>query len=155
MMTVTNYKRNTKMNAAKPLDFNAKALDYLILSFLSALLAYIPFFGWAFLLNYTSGWFADRTLVNGKKVTYSAGYGESLKFVTIGTLLVVITFGIYAFWFAPKMYHYVTDHMSYSDDVAPVPSTPVAAQAAAEPTDTAAVSKPPVDPTAPTGPVAS
>ena len=142
------------MDAAKPLDFNAKALDYLILSLISALLAYIPFFGWAYLLNFSAEWFADRTLVNGKKITYRASYGESLKFITVGTLLVLVTFGIYVFWFTPKIYHYITEHMSYSDDVLPVSTNPVAVQAAPEPTDASAASKPPVDPTASSGPVA-
>jgi hypothetical protein len=138
------------MDSAKPLDFNASPLDYFVLSILSAVLAYIPFFGWAYLLNYSSSWMADRVLVRGKKVRYQASYGESLKFVTVGSLLCLITFGIYTFWFVPKMYHYVTDHITEADSVAtPAAAAPVASP---EPTDGSAATQPPVDPTAPAGP---
>lgn len=113
------------MQDAKPLEFHGTAGGYFVLTILSIVLMYIPFFGWAFLLNYASGWFADNTLVNGKNIQYTAGYGESLKFVFVNTLLLAITLGIYMFWFYPKMYRYIVDHTHYVDAVA-APAAPVA-----------------------------
>ncbi len=101
------------MQNAKPLSFSASALDYFTFSIIAIITAYIPFFGWAFLLNYSGQWFSDRTLVNGQKISYKAGYGESLKFIFVNTLLIIITLGIYSFWFYPKMYSYIVDHISY------------------------------------------
>lgn len=118
------------MQDARPLEFHGTAGGYFVLIIVSFILMYIPFFGWAFLLNYTSEWFADNTLVNGKKVQYKAGYGESLKFVFVNTLLMIITLGIYMFWFYPKMYRYIVDHTNYVDAVAApaAPQAPVAPQ---------------------------
>jgi len=151
------------METAKPLEFKGTAGGYFVLTILSIVLTYIPVFGWAYLLNYASGWFADNTLVNGKKVAYKAGYGESLKFMFIYGLLTVVTCGIYLFWFVPKMYRYIADHTHYVDEVAatqpvevpvapaPVnivdtatPATPVDPAASVVPTD-------PAPPAAPTG----
>jgi uncharacterized membrane protein YjgN (DUF898 family) len=109
------------MQNAKPLQFQATAGSYFVLSIVSAVCAYIPFFGWAFLLNYASEWFADKTQVNGRPIHYQAGYGESLKFIFVNTLLVIVTLGIYSFWFYPKMYRYMTEHTSYADAVTPAP----------------------------------
>lgn len=119
------------MDSIKPLSFKASAFDYFVLTILSLVLMYIPFFGWALLLNYASGWFADRTLVTGKKIGYKAGYGETLAFVFVNFLLLVITLGIYSFWFYPKLYKYVVDHTDFVaeaavQDAAPVvPAAPV------------------------------
>lgn len=104
------------MESQKPLQFQASALDYFILTILSVILIYIPFIGWAVLLNYAGGWFADRAQVTGKKIEYKAGFGESLKLVTIGFLLLVITLGIYSFWFYPKVYKYMADHTHFVGD---------------------------------------
>lgn len=79
------------------------------------MLTYIPFFGWALLLNFASSWYADNTLVNGKQVKYSAGYGESLKFVSINFVFLVVTLGIYTFWFYPKLFRYIVGHTTYTD----------------------------------------
>lgn len=152
------------MNNQKPLQFQAGALDYFILSVLSIVLAYIPFLGWAFLLNYSGEWFADRTLVTGKKITFKAGFGESLKFVFVNFLLIVITIGIYSFWFYPKMYRYMADHTSFAEDVAvnPVvdaaPAQPVAPESPAPEVPAVPVAtdgvpaEEPQQPTAPTVP---
>ena len=130
------------MNNAKPLEFEAGALDYFILSIVSLVLVYIPFIGWAILLNYTSGWFADRTKVTGKNIEYKAGFGESLKFVFVNALLLLITLGIYSFWFYPKMYRYIVDHTSFAGTSrveAPVsPAEPVAPDQSATPAPVAA-----------------
>ncbi len=119
------------MQNTKPLEFHGTAGGYFLLAIVSIIFMYIPFFGWAFLLNYASGWFADSTMVNGRKVRYQASYGESLKFVFVNALLILITLGIYSFWFAPKMYRYMVEHVDYLDESAtatampsPTPETP-------------------------------
>lgn len=115
------------MNDQKPLEFKAGALDYFILTILSIILVYIPFIGWAFLLNYSGSWFAERSLVTGKKVEFNAGFGESLKFVFVNVLLLVVTFGIYSFWFYPKLYRYMAEHVNFVGELAPAPVEPVSA----------------------------
>ena len=110
------------MQNTKPLQFQASAGSYFLLSIISIILAYIPIFGWAYLLNYTSEWFASKSQVNGRAITYHAGYGESLKFVFVNMLLIIITLGIYSFWFYPKAYRYIADHVSYSDETAAAPA---------------------------------
>lgn len=119
------------MEAQKPLQFNGTAGGYFLVWLVSLIGMYIPWFGWAFALNFASEWVADSSMVNGKKVVYRAGYGESLKFVFIQSLLLFVTFGIYTFWFVPKMYRYVTGHIQYADAAesaaAPAPEASVAA----------------------------
>ncbi len=117
------------MQNAKPLEFKGTPGGYFVLGIVSFFLAYIPLFGWAFLFNYAMEWFADNTLVNGKRVKYSAEYGETLGFVFVNGVLLVVTFGIYVIWFGPKMYRYVANHTQYTDAVptpvgAPQPATP-------------------------------
>lgn len=121
------------MNNQKPLEFSAGALDYFILTIISVVLIYIPFLGWAFLVNYSGGWFADRALVTGKKIEFKAGYGESLKFVAINAVLLVITLGIYSFWFYPKLYKYMAEHTQFVGEVTAAPVAPEPVVAAAEP----------------------
>jgi hypothetical protein len=114
------------MNDQKPLQFQAGALDYFIYTIVTIVLVYIPIFGWAYLLNYSGSWFSKRALVTGKNVEFNAGYLESLKFVFINVLLLIVTLGIYSFWFYPKMYRYVADHVAFAGEVAaPVEATPV------------------------------
>ncbi|HSX06631.1 MAG TPA: DUF898 family protein [Candidatus Saccharimonadia bacterium] len=144
------------METAKPLEFKGTASGYFVLALVSIVLAYIPILGWAFLLNYASAWFADNTLVNGKKVAYKATYSESLMFMLVNGLLLIVTLGIYLFWFMPKMYRYVVDHTQYVGEVGaaqPVATEPVAApamQAPVSPVEPVA----PITPTEPTPPVA-
>ena len=104
------------MSDTKPLSFEASAGSYFVLSIVSLICMYVPFLGWAFLLNYTGEWFAQHSMVNGKKVKYQATFGESLGFVAVNLLLLLITLGIYSFWFYPKLYKYVADHASYDTD---------------------------------------
>jgi uncharacterized membrane protein YjgN (DUF898 family) len=135
------------MDNKKPLDFNGTAGSYFVLSLVTGILAYIPIFGWALALNYASGWYADRTLVTGRKIVFKAGYMEALKFMFINTILLVITFGIYIFWFVPKTYRYFTEHIQYDDQVEPayptVNSAPVQPATPIDPTQPPA-SVPPV-----------
>lgn len=135
----------------KPLKFSAGAGSYFVLVIVVTIASYIPILGWAFALNFFAGWLAKNSEVNGQKVHYTAGYGESLKFIFINTLLLIITLGIYTFWFVPKCYRYIADHIKYgaaevaaapAPEVAPAPAS--AAEAPATPAPE--VPKPPTPP---------
>ncbi|HXR49912.1 MAG TPA: hypothetical protein VN778_02700 [Verrucomicrobiae bacterium] len=134
------------MNDQKVIQFNATAGSYFVVFLVTAIMAYIPLFGWAFSFNYMNEWLANNSLVNGKKVAYKAGYGETLKFLFINLLLLLITLGIYIFWFAPKSYRYAADHVSYVDGATPAPASFAPPAAPSPPT----APQPPVNPTPPT-----
>lgn len=112
----------------KPFSFTGTAGGYFIVTIVTAITAYIIIFGWPLGFNFAASWIADNATVNGRKLRYSAGYGETLKFLLVNTLLVLVTFGIYAFWFAPKSYRYIMEHTSFVDGGLPQP-TSVPAQA--------------------------
>jgi hypothetical protein len=133
------------METPKPLEFKGAPADYFLLTIITVVCMYVPIFGWAFILNYSAVWLADKLLVHGKQVAYKADYVEALKFVFINALLLFITFGIYAFWFVPKLYRYVTERIYYTDEPgAPAkPAYPVSVQkSAADPTNTATPTSP-------------
>jgi hypothetical protein len=165
IMTIITI-RGIAMNQQKALEFHGNAAGYFIVTLVNLVMTYIPFFGWAFAFNFSAKWIADNAMVNGKKVSYTATYGESLKFVSINALILIITFGIYIFWFAPKMYRYVADHTQYLDeagvaaapvapDVAQAPEAPQAPAEPAAPADTTAEPAEPAKPEAPTTPAVS
>ena len=114
----------------KPLKFNAGAGSYFVTIVVVGISYYVPILGWAFALNFFADWLTKNSEINGKKVHFTASYGESLKFIFINTLLLIITLGIYTFWFVPKCYRYIADHTSYGAAQAiPAPiATPVAAE---------------------------
>jgi uncharacterized membrane protein YjgN (DUF898 family) len=136
------------MDTPKPIKFNGTAGGFFVVSVVSLVCTYIPWFGWAFMLNYIAEWFADSSLVNGKKVVYKASYGETLKFVFVQSLLLLVTLGFYIFWFQPKLYRYVVDHTSYADEAATEPVPVADAAAVASPVE------PPVEPVVPPAPTA-
>ncbi len=115
------------MNDQRPIAFKAGAFDYLILTVLSIILIYIPFLGWAYLLNFSGEWFAKHSKITGKEIAFKAGFGESLKFVSINVVLLLITFGIYSLWFYPKLYRYMAEHVHFAEQSAPQVSEPVLA----------------------------
>jgi uncharacterized membrane protein YjgN (DUF898 family) len=124
------------MDNQKLLQFNGTAGGYFVVFIVTAIAAYIPIIGWAFGFNYGAEWAAENTLINGRRVVYKAGFGETLKFLFINLLLLIVTLGIYTFWFLPKSYRYMADHTSYADGpaagipAAPTPLTnPLPAQA--------------------------
>ncbi len=116
----------------KPFQFSGTPMDYFIVTIVTAVTAYIPIFGWPIAFNYMNKWIMDNLTVDGRKLQYSAGYGEVLGFLFVNILLVMITFGIYIFWFGPKTYRFIADHTTYIDGVAPV-GQPVAAAAPVAP----------------------
>lgn len=126
------------MDNQKALQFNGTAGGYFVVFLVTLITTYIPFFGWAYGFNFQNKWMADNTLVNGKPVVYNATFGESLKFVSINFLFLLITLGIYMFWLVPKAYRYTVDHVAYAGEAA-TPAAP-------------AESTPPVEPAAPADP---
>lgn len=72
-------------------------------------------FGWPIGMNYMANYVVENVDMNGKKFKYQAGYGETLSFLFVNALLLVITFGIYMFWFLPKSYRWVLEHTSYAN----------------------------------------
>jgi uncharacterized membrane protein YjgN (DUF898 family) len=137
------------MENQKPLQFHASAGSFFVYYIITAIVSCIPLFGTAYVFNYSGEWLAKNALVNGRKVRYHAGYGETLKFVFINLLLLTITLGIYVFWFAPKAYHYMADHVSYDDGAVGGSAFPL--QTAAAPVDLTPVA--PIAPTTPTAPI--
>lgn len=120
------------MDSQKSFEFNGTAGGYFVVFLVTLIGAYVPIFGWPFAFNFAANWIADNSKVNGKGLKYSAGYGETLVFLLINILLVVITFGIYTFWFVPKLYRYVAAHLSFVGD------TPVAVAQKSAPAEPAA-----------------
>ncbi|MDB5182519.1 MAG: hypothetical protein JWO47_303 [Candidatus Saccharibacteria bacterium] len=103
----------------KQFEFTGTPGGYFVASIISLVTAYIPIFGWPIGYNYMNTWLADNVLINGRKVKYTATYGEVLKFLVVNILLVIVTLGIYSFWFAIKSYKFMASHTSYADMPAP------------------------------------
>lgn len=99
----------------KSFEFKGTAGGYFVASLVALLTAYIPIFGWPISFNYFINWVADNSLIQGKKVTYTAKYGETLKFLLVNLLLLIVTFGIYTFWFVPKQYRFVADRLNFAE----------------------------------------
>jgi len=113
----------------KQFEFTGTAGGYFIVAIVTGITVYIPIFGWPIGFNFMYGWLGDNVLINGRKVKYSAKYGETLKFLFVNLLLTIITFGIYSFWFAVKTYKFVASHTAFVDtpaQSAAVPEAPVA-----------------------------
>jgi len=116
----------------KTVAFHGKAGGFFVATIVSTVMAYVLVIGWPISLNFFVKWLADNTEINGRKVVYQAGYGETLKLLVVGILLVMVTLGIYMFWFYPKVYRFIADHISYVDDT-PAPDTAPAGPAPAAP----------------------
>lgn len=127
----------------KAVEFNGGAGQFAVAFIVSLITAYIPIFGWPISMNIMVEYIVNNTLLNGRKITYKASYGETLVFLLVNMLLVFVTLGIYTFWFYPKAYKFVADHISYVSDS---PSEPVAPAAG----DTTAPAPQPAAPEIPT-----
>jgi len=97
----------------KPFEFHGTPGGYFKVFLVSLISAYIPLFGWAFSFNYTNEWVADNLTISGRRITYHAEYWDTFKFLLKNLLLIIITLGIYVFWFTPKQYRYIVDHASF------------------------------------------
>jgi uncharacterized membrane protein YjgN (DUF898 family) len=121
------HKLNIKglsMGENKTFEFHGTPGQYFVVFLVTLISAYIPIFGWPFGFNYGNKWIADNLTINGRKVKYQAGYGETLVFLLKNILLLIVTFGIYSFWFVPKSYRYILAHSSYADET-PAPTVEV------------------------------
>jgi Bacterial protein of unknown function (DUF898). len=94
-------------------EFHGKPGNYFVVFLVTAITSYIPIFGWPIAMNYGLAWIADNTTIGGKQIKYSAGYGETLKFLLLNMLLLIVTLGIYVFWFVPKQYRFIAAHTSF------------------------------------------
>jgi uncharacterized membrane protein YjgN (DUF898 family) len=94
----------------KVFQFDGKAGDYFAAAIVSAICSIIPIFGWPISFNTMVGFFVDHLLVDGKRVKYAGEYGEVLVFLLTNFLLILITCGIYTFWYVPKQIRFIADH---------------------------------------------
>lgn len=99
----------------KKFEFHGKAGGYFVVFIVTLITMYIPIIGWPIAFNFDVKWIAENTTVNGKKLTYDAGYGETLGFLLLNLLLLVVTLGIWTFWFVPRQYRFIMDHVSYAE----------------------------------------
>lgn len=100
----------------KPFEFHGTAGGYFVVFLVTLIASYIPIFGWPIAMNFSLSWAADNLTIDGRQVKYDAGYGETLKFLLVNILLLIITLGIYVFWFVPKQYRFIVDHAHYVKD---------------------------------------
>lgn len=103
------------------MQFKGTAGSFFVTWLVAALCTYIPFVGPAIALNFVAEWLFKNLEVEGKQMHYSATLGESFKFTFVNALLIIVTLGIYVFWYVPKMYRYILDHVSYADAASPAP----------------------------------
>jgi hypothetical protein len=137
-------------NAVKPLHFHAGAGSVFVQLLVSELIWFVPIVGFAWSFNYSAAWAAKNTTIDGRKLVYKAGLGETWKFLFVQILLLIITLGIYTFWYLPKVYNYVYDHMSYDDAAAPaIADNTAPAMPPAQPVQAAAPTANEVSPTVP------
>lgn len=123
------------MENQKSFEFNGTPGGYFLVTLVSLITAYIPIFGWPISFNYSMDYIVKNSRINGRSLKYSAGYGETLGFLVVNLLLVLVTLGIYIFWFGPKTYRFVADHSSFADETPAVaPVEPVAAVPPVAPT---------------------
>jgi uncharacterized membrane protein YjgN (DUF898 family) len=99
----------------KKFEFHGKAGSFFVVFLVTTITAYIPIFGWPVSMNYGLSWLADNSTIEGRKIRYTAKYGETLKFLFLNLLLLIITFGIYTFWFVPKQYRFIADRTEFVD----------------------------------------
>lgn len=99
----------------KSFEFHGKPGEYFVVFLVTLITSYIPIFGWPVAMNYSLSWIADNSTIDGRKVKYQAGYGETLKFLLLNLLLLVVTFGIWVFWFVPRQYRFIADHAQFVD----------------------------------------
>ncbi len=101
----------------KDFEFTGTAGDFFKIFLWSILFALLSIFGAPLTMQKAGSIIASRTKVNGRALTYSVGYMEALKFLFVQILLVVVTFGIYYFWFLRNMYRFQAEHVHFADSI--------------------------------------
>lgn len=94
-------------------EFHGKPGSYFVVFLVTLITSYIPIFGWPIAMNYSLAWTAENATIGGKQIKYDASYGETLKFLLLNILLLIVTLGIYIFWFVPKQYRFIASHTSF------------------------------------------
>ena len=97
----------------KTFQFTGKPGEYFVVALISGICSIIPILGWPLAFNTMVGWVANGLLVDGRKIKYSADYGEVLVFLLLNFLLILVTLGIYTFWYVPKQLRFIADHTTY------------------------------------------
>ena len=134
----------------KSFEFTGKAGEFFLVYIIVMVTNFIPIFGWPFAFNYMTNWIEDNVTIKGEKIKYTATYGESLKFLFINILLVMITLGIYIFWFVPKSYRYIATHTQFANETQNLsqPSAPTPVDYASK-SDEVTTQSPPTPPSIP------
>jgi uncharacterized membrane protein YjgN (DUF898 family) len=97
----------------RPIQFNGTAGGIFVAMLVNWLYGLIPIVGWALGTNYFGRWIAKNSKVNGQDVKFTATLGDTFWFILGNVLLVIITLGIYIFWYIPKLYCFIADHVEY------------------------------------------
>lgn len=108
----------------KSFAFNGTAGGFFVTYLVTILCMIVPLIGPALGLNYMLKWLADNVTIRGEKIQYAAGVGETFVFILINALLIAVTLGIYVFWYVPKVYRYIADHVSFVGTPAAAPASP-------------------------------
>lgn len=132
---------------SKNFEFTGTAGSFFGMYILSLLLMFVPFVGFVFAFNNQNSWLMKNIKIKGRALYYKAEFGETFVMMLVGLLLVAVTFGIYIFWYVPKVYRFILDHTTYADEA---PAGPVAASSPS-PTSTPTTPSTPPASTPPAG----
>lgn len=106
----------------KQFEFNGTAGGFFVTYLVTILCMIVPFVGPALGLNYMLKWLADNITIRGEKIQYAAGLGDTFVFIFVNALLIAVTLGIYVFWYVPKAYRFIAEHVSFVGST-PMPAT--------------------------------
>jgi len=105
---------NSQPETTQVVDTQVTPGGTLLMLVVTTIAGFVPLFGSAFSLNYMAGWIADNSTVQGKEVRFNATYMEALSFTFFNLLWLVLTLGIFIFWFIPRTYRYYTKHVEFA-----------------------------------------
>jgi hypothetical protein len=111
----------------KSFEFRGDVGGFAIVLIVSWAASFIPIIGWVFAFNFSNKWFAENTFVKGQQLSWRASFTDSLVFLVVQFLLLFVTLGIYVFWFGPKMYRFIADHVEFAGASVAQPMNPAVA----------------------------
>jgi uncharacterized membrane protein YjgN (DUF898 family) len=92
-------------------EFTAGLLELIVTRIVVSLLILITFgIGTPWAVVYFEKWLADRTIIDGKKLTFDGTGGQLFGQYIKWFLLTIITFGIYGLWLSLNMKKWVVEH---------------------------------------------